>query len=351
MDPYQILGVAPNAGVKEIKQAFRKRASVLHPDVNSSPTAHEDFIDLTEAYENLLREKTGNIYNNSTNQYTRSSKVYSDDDLKTQARERAKQNAQMKYQEFVNSDYYKSKMSQYNTFELWVSFIFLIPLLCFQIMLFLNLSIPSAFLLFFLIVPISYNALIVIKKTTFRQVLTDTIYFFKTDLITTFLVIFFNITVFSIYGFVTFIPMKVMLSIYIVIPFIMQLFRELVKIQRNENIQISILNIIAPYSQKIAIMKRPFLKIWGFLPFLFSIFLILNGTFYLNKHTETQKYKLLSERSETIVLFENEAYNNYWGVQYFRDFEAIKENNVIKLTIKKGLFGISVIDDYSLSYH
>ncbi|MEI6347472.1 MAG: hypothetical protein WCP69_05960 [Bacteroidota bacterium] len=98
-------------------------------------------------------------------------------------------------------------------------------------------------------------------------------------------------------------------------------------------------------------MKRPFLKIWGFLPFLFSIFLILNGTFYLNKHTETQKYKLLSERSETIVLFENEAYNNYWGVQYFRDFEAIKENNVITLTIKKGLFGISVIDDYSLSYH
>ncbi|MEI6347471.1 MAG: J domain-containing protein [Bacteroidota bacterium] len=178
MDPYQILGVTPNAGLKEIKQAFRKRASVLHPDVNSSPTAHEDFIDLTEAYENLLREKTGHVYNNSTNQYTRSSNVYSEDDLKNQARERAKQNAQMKYQEFVNSDYYVSKMSQYNTFELWVSFIFLIPLLCFQIMLFLNLSIPSAFLLFFLIVPISYNAVIVIKKTTFRQILTDTIYFF-----------------------------------------------------------------------------------------------------------------------------------------------------------------------------
>ena len=351
MDPYQILGVTPNAGLKEIKQAFRKRASILHPDVNSSPTAHEDFIDLTEAYENLLREKTGNIFNNSTNQYTRSSTGYSEDDLKSQARERAKQNAQMKYQEFVNSDYYKSKMSQYNTLELWMSFILLIPLIFFQIELFSSedaVSVFSGLLIFFIVGPIIYNAVIVIRKTTFSQVFADTFYLLKTDLVTTFFVIFFNITVFSIYGFVTFIPMKVMLSIYIVIPFFIQLFRELVKIQQNENVQIRIPYLLTPYVQKIALMNRPFFKIWGFIPFLFSLFLLLNGSFYQSKHTETQRYDLLFGRGEILVLYENKEYNNYWGIQYFND-EPIGKNNTITLTIKKGLFGISVIEDYSLS--
>lgn len=97
----QILEVSPNATIKEIKNAYRKRASKIHPDVNPSPTAHEDFIALTEAYESMLRGKTGRVYNETSRNYTRASAAYSETDLKEQARERARRAAQMEYQEFI----------------------------------------------------------------------------------------------------------------------------------------------------------------------------------------------------------------------------------------------------------
>jgi molecular chaperone DnaJ len=53
-DPYQVLGVAPDAGEGEIKKAFRRLARELHPDVNShDPEAEEKFKEAAEAYEIL----------------------------------------------------------------------------------------------------------------------------------------------------------------------------------------------------------------------------------------------------------------------------------------------------------
>jgi molecular chaperone DnaJ len=52
-DPYEVLGVARGADENQIKKAFRKLARELHPDVNSSETAEEDFKEAAEAYEVL----------------------------------------------------------------------------------------------------------------------------------------------------------------------------------------------------------------------------------------------------------------------------------------------------------
>ncbi|HEU4656334.1 MAG TPA: molecular chaperone DnaJ [Capillimicrobium sp.] len=52
-DPYEVLGVARDADETQIKKAFRKLARELHPDVNSSETAEEDFKEAAEAYEVL----------------------------------------------------------------------------------------------------------------------------------------------------------------------------------------------------------------------------------------------------------------------------------------------------------
>jgi len=53
-DPYEILGVARDAGEQEIKKAFRGLARELHPDVNAhDPQAEEKFKEAAEAYEIL----------------------------------------------------------------------------------------------------------------------------------------------------------------------------------------------------------------------------------------------------------------------------------------------------------
>jgi molecular chaperone DnaJ len=52
-DPSEVLGVGRDADETQVKKAFRKLARELHPDVNSSETAEEDFKEAAEAYEVL----------------------------------------------------------------------------------------------------------------------------------------------------------------------------------------------------------------------------------------------------------------------------------------------------------
>ncbi len=53
-DFYEILGVSRTATEEEIKKAFRRQARNLHPDVNKSPNAEEEFKELNEAYDVLM---------------------------------------------------------------------------------------------------------------------------------------------------------------------------------------------------------------------------------------------------------------------------------------------------------
>lgn len=52
-DLYEVLGVGRDATEAEIKKAFRHRARDLHPDVNKSPNAEDEFKELNEAYDVL----------------------------------------------------------------------------------------------------------------------------------------------------------------------------------------------------------------------------------------------------------------------------------------------------------
>jgi molecular chaperone DnaJ len=53
-DPYEVLGVARDAGEQDIKKAFRRLARELHPDVNAhDPQAEDKFKEAAEAYEIL----------------------------------------------------------------------------------------------------------------------------------------------------------------------------------------------------------------------------------------------------------------------------------------------------------
>lgn len=52
-DLYEVLGVSRDADETQIKKAYRRRARELHPDVNKSPNAEDEFKELNEAYDVL----------------------------------------------------------------------------------------------------------------------------------------------------------------------------------------------------------------------------------------------------------------------------------------------------------
>jgi molecular chaperone DnaJ len=61
-DYYEVLGVRRDAGMGEIKKAFRKLARELHPDVSDAPDAEERFKEAVEAYEVLSKRETRELY-------------------------------------------------------------------------------------------------------------------------------------------------------------------------------------------------------------------------------------------------------------------------------------------------
>lgn len=50
---YKTLGLRRGASQEEIKRAYRKKAMELHPDKNNSANAHEQFVEVTLAYDVL----------------------------------------------------------------------------------------------------------------------------------------------------------------------------------------------------------------------------------------------------------------------------------------------------------
>lgn len=59
---YAILGVAYDASETEIKQNYRERAKLLHPDRNPGENALENFQKLSVAYDVLKDETSRLIY-------------------------------------------------------------------------------------------------------------------------------------------------------------------------------------------------------------------------------------------------------------------------------------------------
>src|ERR1700712_1445714 len=62
-DPYKTLGVKRDAGVDEIKAAWRNMAKAVHPDHNlDDPTATERFAEIGRAYDTLKDPKKRSRY-------------------------------------------------------------------------------------------------------------------------------------------------------------------------------------------------------------------------------------------------------------------------------------------------
>jgi molecular chaperone DnaJ len=61
MDPHAILGVVPEAGIAELKRAYRRLAMQWHPDRNTHPEATERFKQIRAAYDALLNRDDDDV--------------------------------------------------------------------------------------------------------------------------------------------------------------------------------------------------------------------------------------------------------------------------------------------------
>eukprot|EP00756_Hemistasia_phaeocysticola_P002925 Hpha_TRINITY_DN11964_c0_g1::TRINITY_DN11964_c0_g1_i1::g.20474::m.20474/K03686/dnaJ; molecular chaperone DnaJ len=99
-DFYGMLGVGHSATLEDIKKAYKKKAATLHPDVNKSPTASEDFARLSEAYQTLNDERKRRFYDYTGSQPSADQEMQGFEDFLRQQSKQHQQQSQRKEQEF-----------------------------------------------------------------------------------------------------------------------------------------------------------------------------------------------------------------------------------------------------------
>lgn len=81
-DPYEVLGIKRGASKEEIKTAYRKLAKQYHPDMHEDnplkELAQEKFIEIQEAYDELMNVSSSSSHSSSYNNYNNSGSVNND---------------------------------------------------------------------------------------------------------------------------------------------------------------------------------------------------------------------------------------------------------------------------------
>lgn len=72
IDPYKVLGILSTASDDEVKKAYRKLSRMYHPDANlnnpNKDQAEEKFKEVQQAYDRVMKERTGGYSSRDTNQ-------------------------------------------------------------------------------------------------------------------------------------------------------------------------------------------------------------------------------------------------------------------------------------------
>jgi curved DNA-binding protein CbpA len=86
-DYYKVLGIAPNASVAEINDAYHKLAFIYHPDRNlANPEANGKMIEINVAYTALSKQFQRSDYNNPVSHYTSEPKFKTGSKVKVNSR-------------------------------------------------------------------------------------------------------------------------------------------------------------------------------------------------------------------------------------------------------------------------
>lgn len=345
---YAVMGLTPSATLDDIKKAYRNKAKQLHPDRNSSPNAEAEFIELQEAYEYLCAVKLGKKAPNTDPRIDEFEKWWKATAQEAQRKEKQRRNAQMKYEEYINSEEYKLSAAINNIGNLLRLLFAIAVFIIIPILGFIYNSWGGLFISTFIMVatiPVTWPIITELKslKKNFSPLKTSFKTIKKHDW-------YYSISNTQKVQFILFLPVNLFI---------------LFKITCNTLIPLSILFII--YSSAILIgaivtytIKKINKKYLTFLslclaPLIINIFFLINYLISFNPKTESYFYFQTTSSSRTgtvhkssIIYLEDKAYDDYTGLRSFFEFNNLDNNNHITFTFKEGLFGFRVMKNYTL---
>lgn len=324
---YQILGIADDASIDEIKKAYRAKAFLLHPDKNNSPTASSDFIALTEAYEYIIAERAGR-FRKYQSPFT-SAQSQKDKDYE-EAKRKAREYAKMRYEEFEKTEAFQT-VNAINTildhllFLIACGLLVSIPILLTHFYEFTGLILGCLFLLsvgrpvFNYIKPYFQPTQLWIALMS----LVETFFFRYIILTGTNLYILLKI------GLQTMLPVYVTITILVVPALVCYRF-VLTSVAKKERMFIAVCLV----------------------PMIMNLLFLLN--FFGSSHPTIEQYEIWDEishtksgsRQSTLIHLEHDIYDQYVGIRIFSDIRQMQNNEHIIYQFEQGLLGIRVLKEY-----
>jgi hypothetical protein len=328
MNYYEILGVTRDATPAEIKRAYRRKALEFHPDRSTDPDAHEKFIQINEAYDFLINR--GN--------YSDPYQVSQDDweeSLRTASRNRAQEEARMRYEEYLKSDYYKAQVETAQSFDyvyLAISIFMLIIFPILTISLFGFGGVVVAVIANLFMSPFTWTWIKRIPEYTIGE-FREAVYNMSINRMV--LRVFFGIANLLLafnFTFKTMIPPAIMVLIYGAPMVIMYLYTLLL-------------------SEENSLFKYRFLGL-ALIPLLLNIFFTVNYIFAENKvsdsvlHAQVVKYKTTyGMTSSKTIYYRSDIRENYpFAMIHFKRPPTSGQTGAIYIT-SEGCFGIDVVSD------
>lgn len=330
---YQILGVKEGTSDTELKRAYRRKCKELHPVVNKSKNAHEEFLLLNEAYQFLSQKK---VKTNQPVEKPDIEKWYQE--RRNRARHEASRYAQMKYEDFKKTDYYKNTEAMnviLESLQFFVSvFIFSIPFIAYAF----KGAVGFWIGLIAIVITAPLWAITISKKMWYQpkelfgaiKIISKSKTFHTVLLVLFHLIVFFRITLNTQ---ITFLGFLILISCLYGLAYL-------------------------GYKRKIKPLysfgnKKLFLVI---IPLVFNLSFSVNYIFSSNPQIETYSFQHVMKKSGRLrrpvlektahIVLPNQKYQKYYWYRVFFNFPKMENKTGIIYTFEDGLFGLRVLKKY-----